>query len=46
MFDFLRKAIVYLSNVATSDGGKSRRNKIHAIKRFPIPKIQNNLKDF
>lgn len=44
--EFLRKETEYLGHVITPDGIKPNPNKIEAIKNFPIPKTQKEIRSF
>ena len=44
--DFLRKEIEYLGHVVTQEGVKPNPLKIEAIKKFPLPKTQKEIKSF
>ena len=44
--EFLRKEVGYLGHIITPDGVKPNPEKIHAIKNFPIPKTQKEIKSF
>lgn len=44
--EFLRKEIAFLGHVVTTEGIKPNPDKIHAIKNFPIPKTQKDIRTF
>lgn len=44
--EFLRKEVSYLGHVITPNGVKPNADKIDAIKKFPIPKTQKEIKSF
>ena len=44
--EFLRKEVSYLGHIITPAGIKPNPNKIEAIKKFPIPKTQKQIKSF
>lgn len=44
--EFFRKEVAYLGHVITPDGVKPNPDKIYAIKNFPIPKTQTEIKSF
>lgn len=44
--EFLRKETEYLGHVITPDGIKPNPKKIEAIRNFPIPKTQREIKSF
>ncbi|XP_051170097.1 uncharacterized protein LOC127287306 [Leptopilina boulardi] len=43
---FLRKEVTYLGHVITQDGVKPDPKKVEAVKKFPRPKTQRNIKQF
>jgi transposase InsO family protein len=44
--EFLRKEVNYLGHVITPNGVKPNPDKIHAVKNYPIPKNQKQIKSF
>lgn len=44
--EFLRKEVQFLGHIITPDGVKPNPDKIAAIKNFPIPKTQSDIKSF
>lgn len=44
--DFLRKEIAFLGHVVSTEGVKPNPDKIHAIKNFPLPKTQKEIRSF
>lgn len=44
--EFLRKEVSYLGHVVTPEGVRPNPDKITAIKNFPIPKTQKEIKSF
>lgn len=44
--EFLQKTVQFLGHVITPDGVKPNPDKITAIKNFPIPKTQTEIKSF
>ncbi|GJQ87669.1 hypothetical protein Trydic_g7802 [Trypoxylus dichotomus] len=44
--EFLRKEVAYLGHVITLNGIKPNPDKTSAIKRFPMPKTQTEIKSF
>ena len=44
--EFLKTEVEYLGHVVTPEGVKPNPNKINAIKKFPIPKTQTEIKQF
>lgn len=44
--EFLQKSVQYLGHVITPTGVKPNPDKIIAIKKFPIPKTQKDIKSF
>lgn len=44
--EFLHKEVNYLGHVITKEGVKPNPDKIHAVKNFPIPKTQKEIKSF
>lgn len=44
--EFLRKEVQYLGHIVTKDGIKPNPEKIRAVKSFPIPKTQKEIKSF
>lgn len=44
--EFLRKELTYLGHVISEDGIKPDPNKISAVKNFPTPKSQTEVKSF
>ncbi|KAH1014402.1 hypothetical protein HUJ04_003243 [Dendroctonus ponderosae] len=44
--EFLKKEVQYLGHVVTTEGVKPNPDKIVAIKKFPIPKTQKEIKSF
>lgn len=44
--EFLHKEVSFLGHVVTSEGVKPNPEKIHAVKNFPIPKTQKEIKTF
>lgn len=43
---FLQKEIVYLGHLITDTGVKPDPKKVEAVRKFPIPKTKNNIKEF
>ncbi|KAL0882139.1 hypothetical protein ABMA27_000699 [Loxostege sticticalis] len=44
--EFLRKEVIYLGHTLTQEGLKPNEDKIKAIKKFPIPATQKEIKSF
>lgn len=44
--EFLHKEVSFLGHVITPEGVKPNPQKIHAVKNFPIPKTQKQIKTF
>lgn len=44
--EFLRKEVEFLGHIITAEGIKPNKNKIEAIKKFPIPKTPREIKSF
>lgn len=44
--EFLRKEVAYLGHIVTPDGVKPNPDKIQAIKNFPLPKTEKQIKGF
>ena len=44
--EFLRTEVRYLSHIILADGVQPNPQKIEAVKKFPIPKTQKNVKEF
>lgn len=44
--EFLRKEVSYLGHIITPNGVKPNPDKIDAIKKFPVPKTQKEIKSF
>lgn len=44
--EFLKKEVQYLGHVVTTEGVKPNPDKVSAIKKFPIPKTQKEIKSF
>ena len=44
--EFLRKEVSYLGPIITQEGIKLNSNKTDAIVKYPIPKIQKQVKSF
>lgn len=44
--EFLKKECSFLGHVISTDGIKPNPDKIHAIKAFPVPKTQKQIKSF
>lgn len=44
--EFLRREVAFLGHIVTSDGIKPNPSKISAVKNYPIPKSQKEIKQF
>lgn len=44
--EFLRKEVVYLGHIITSEGVKPDPKKLEAVDKFPVPKNPKNIKQF
>lgn len=44
--EFLHKEVSFLGHIITSEGVKPNPEKIHAVKNFPIPRTQKEIKAF
>ena len=44
--EFLQKTVQYLGHIITPQGVKPNPDKVSAIKRFPIPRTQKDIKSF
>lgn len=44
--EFMRKEVAYLGHIVSKDGVKPNPAKIEAVKNFPIPKTQKEIKQF
>lgn len=45
-FEFLHKEVAYLGHKITNDGVKPNSDKVDAVRNFPIPKTQKEIKSF
>ena len=45
-YQFLKPEINYLGHIISSHGLKSDPDKLKAVKEFPVPKNQKNIKQF
>lgn len=44
--DFLQKQVKFLGHILTNEGLKLNEFKITAVKKFPLPKTQKEIKSF